>query len=71
MSSGWHTSLVPHSPIPKGKIISVRAAVFCVQNHDLWDFFGGPVVKTPYFHYRNEGSITGRGSKIPLAAQHG
>ena len=33
------------------------------------DLSGGPVDKTPRFHYRGTGSIPGRGAKIPRATQ--
>ena len=29
------------------------------------------MVKTPYFHYRGTSLITGQGTKIPHATQHG
>ena len=35
----------------------------------VWDFPAGPVVKTPCLHCRGQGSIPGRGAKIPHAAE--
>ena len=41
------------------------------SNQDsVGDFPGGSVVKTPHSHAGGEGSIPGRGTKIPYAAQY-
>ena len=36
----------------------------------IWEFPGSPVVRTRCFHCHGLGSIPGRGTKIPQAAQH-
>ena len=35
----------------------------------IWDFPGGPVVKTPSSKARDEGSIPGQGTKSPHAME--
>ena len=40
-----------------------------VKRFDSWDFPGGPVVKTSPSNAGDEGSIPGRGAKIPHASQ--
>ena len=37
----------------------------------MWDFPGGPVVKTPHFQCRDTGSSPDQGTKIPHAVQCG
>ena len=37
----------------------------------LWELPGSPVVRTQHFHCLGLGSISGRGTKIPQALQHG
>ena len=37
----------------------------------VWDFPGGPVVKTPHSQCRGAGLIPGQGTKIPHASQRG
>ena len=37
---------------------------------DLWDFPGGPVVRTPCCHCRGPGSIPGQGTEVLQALQH-
>ena len=36
-----------------------------IKKNRVWDFPGGPVVKTLHFHAGGAGSIPGRGAKIP------
>ena len=36
----------------------------------LWEFPGGPVVRTQHFHCQCPGLIPGRGTKTPEAARH-
>lgn len=40
---------------------------FLAECNDLWEFLGGPVVKTPCFQCQGTGLIPGQGTKIPLA----
>ena len=37
----------------------------------FWEFPGGPVVRTPCFHYRGTGLTPGWGTKIPQAVRCG
>ena len=37
----------------------------------LWEFPGGPAVRSWRFHCRDPGSIPGQGTKIPQATWHG
>ena len=41
------------------------------KNAKDWDFPGGLVVRVPGFHCRGLGSISGQGTEIPQAMQHG
>ena len=38
-----------------------------IQNKNLGELLGGPVVKTWSFHWGGQGSIPGGGTKIPQA----
>ena len=42
-----------------------------IKNTALGEFPGGPVVGTWSFHYRGLDSVSGRGTKIPQATEHG
>ena len=41
---------------------------FFIKKKNLWDFFGGPVVKNPPCNAEGEGSIPGGEMKIPHSA---
>ena len=40
-----------------------------LKDEEVWEFPGGPVVKTPCFHCRGRGFIPGPGTNIPHASQ--
>ena len=39
--------------------------------HPIWEFHGGPVVRTQHLHVHGPVSVTGQGTKIPQALWHG
>ena len=55
--------------LPVSLFIFLSLTVFTIKISKR-DFPGGPVVKTPCFHW-GVGSIPGRGTKIPHATRHG
>ena len=48
--------------------VTVCASVSYLRN--LWEFPGGPVVRTQHSHSRGPGSIPGEGAKIPQTTSH-
>ena len=58
---------------PASRLISrfhIYALIFHLLNELLWDFPGGPVIRTQCFHCRVLGLILGRGIKILQAVRH-
>ena len=49
---------------------SVMVCAFLSYLRNLWEFPGGPVVRTQHSHSRGPGSIPGEGAKIPQTTSH-
>ena len=43
----------------------------CIKTCALWESPSSPVMRTPYFHHRGMGSISGWGTKVPQSAWRG
>ena len=68
---GWIPTLLRILILCSSWIFFFFALTFIFKKHCIWEFPGGPVVRTPRFHFRGMGSIPGWGTKIPQAAQYG
>ena len=62
--------LVPKESTYAFKEFGVRELAVSIKNQGQ-DFPGNPMVKTPSFCCRGEGSIPGKGTKIPHAEKGG
>ena len=60
------TSRWAHYPLLSCLIYSQTICLF-IQKGSLWEFLGGPLVRTQHFHCQGLSSIPGQGTKIPQA----
>ena len=68
LTKSWRRAQAQRQLSKTGRWESSSCSRKSLSKHQLRDFPGSPVVKTPCFHSRGHGLIPGRGSRIPHAA---